>query len=347
MAMLMTSGLVVLIYEINARFLFVRYLYQARWLAFLLGSAGLLASVHLLTYLGYPMLQAAARLPESRIAADEFPRSLLLYWYKIHESGPLGWMYSWDIVSRILGNLYLHAGFFLIISLIRQYLFVGFAVQQAELDNMARQQENNLLEMELLKAQLNPHFLFNSLNSIYARVAGVDDQAADLVLRLAELMRYSLYEADSSVVSLDQELNYIDNYLQLEQARHGQRVDILFSREGNVGHFTIAPLILLAFIEDAFKHGVGGQQPAAYVWVEARIEQEQTLVFTVQNSLATSAQRHFPEQKTDAEGLPNARERLALLYPHAHSVEVERETDSYGVTLRLQLTTDLPEYRDS
>ena len=338
LALLMMCGLVILIYEVNARWLFVRYLYNARWLLFLAGSVGLLVLVHTLTYLGYPLLQSVAHLPESRIIADEFPRSQLFYWYKIHQSGLLGWLVDSKAISSVLSGPYFYAVLFLLLVLVRHYISIGFNVRQTELNNLALNQENNLLELDLLKAQLNPHFLFNALNSIYVRVIDADDQAADLVLRLAELMRYNLYETDTAAVSLEQELGYIENYLQLEQARHGQRVEILFSSQGNFSHLTIAPLILLAFVENAFKHGIGGQQQEAYVWVEAHTEQLDTLVFTVQNSLAASVQRHFPDPKSGGVGLPNVRQRLALLYPNTHQIDVEQSADSYVVTLTLRLT---------
>ncbi|GAB3782217.1 hypothetical protein GCM10028818_37620 [Spirosoma horti] len=331
-------GLVIFIYEVNVRWLFVRYLYNARWLRFLIGSLALLGAVHTITYFTYPLLQSVTHIAESKIVAGT-PRSSLFYWYKIHQLGIWGWLYNWEAISLILSDPYFYASLFLLVTLLRYYLSLGFDVRQKELTNLALNQENNLLELDLLKAQLNPHFLLNALNSIYARVINADEQAANLVLRLAELMRYNLYETEASTVSLDQELGYIENYLQLEQARHGQRVEILFSSESTHEHLFIVPLILLAFVENAFKHGVGGQQQEAYVWVEAHVEQTNTLVFTVQNSLATSVQRNFPDQKSGGIGLPNVRQRLALLYPNAHQVDVEHSADSYAVTLTLQLAS--------
>ncbi|MFD2934816.1 sensor histidine kinase [Spirosoma flavum] len=329
-------SLVILIYEVNVHWLFVRYLYNARWIQFLSGSIALLGTVHTLTYIIYPLLQLVAHISESKIVAGPSGSSLF-YWYRIHQLGVLGWLYNWEAISLVLLNPYFYASLFLLATLFRYYLSLGSDVRQTELTNLALNQENNLLELDLLKAQLNPHFLLNALNSIYARVINADEQAANLVLRLAELMRYNLYETEAPTVSLDQELGYIENYLQLEQARHGQRVEILFSNEGMDEHLFIVPLILLAFVENAFKHGVGGQQQEAYVWVEAHIEQTATLIFTVQNSLATSVQRHFPDQKSGGIGLPNVRQRLALLYPNAHQIDVEHSVDSYAVTLTLQL----------
>lgn len=335
-------SLVILIYEVNVHWLFVRYLYNGRWLRFLIGSIALLGTVHMLTYSMYPLLQSVAHIPESKIVAGP-ANSSLFYWYRIHQLGILGWLYKWEAISLILLNPYFYASLFLSAALFLYYLSLGFDVRQTELTNLALNQENNLLELDLLKAQLNPHFLLNALNSIYARVINADEQAANLVLRLAELMRYNLYETEATTVSLDQELGYIENYLQLEQARHGQRVEILFSSEGTHENLFIVPLILLAFVENAFKHGIGGQQQEAYVWVEAHIEESNTLVFTVQNSLATSVQRHFPDQKSGGIGLPNVRQRLALLYPNAHQVDVEHSADSYAVTLTLQLAAALVE----
>ena len=339
LSIFLMCGLVILVYEVNARWLFARYLYHARWFWFLGGSLALVGLIHTLTYIAYPLLQSVAHIPESQIIVNRSPRSSLLYWYEIYQFGVLGWLYNWKAISLILTYPYFLAGLFLTITLVRHYLSVGFEVRQTELDNLALNQENNLLELDLLKAQLNPHFLLNALNSIYVRVIDADEQAANLVLRLAELMRYNLYETDAATVSLDQELGYIENYLQLEQARHGQRVEILFSSEGTHERLSIVPLILLAFVENAFKHGIGGQKQGAYVWVEAHVEQTDTLIFTVQNSLATFKQRHFPDQKSGGIGLPNVRQRLALLYPNTHQIDVDHSADSYVVTLTLRLAS--------
>jgi two-component system LytT family sensor kinase len=116
--------------------------------------------------------------------------------------------------------------------------------------------DNTLLKMNFLKAQVSPHFLFNTLNSIYSRMIDVDDQGADLVLRLAELMRYNLYEANVARVPLSREMDYLKSYVILEQARHGDQLAVSFNSPAIPTGYLIAPLILSAFVENAFKHGI-------------------------------------------------------------------------------------------
>lgn len=331
----LTIGLTLLVYGTYAYWLFPRYLYAGRWVWLAMLSVGVFALVHGLTYAGYPLIQQTARVPEQALTRLTHPH--LWYWFTVHELGVLGWIFTPNVIAVVLGTPYFFASPFLFARLIRHYVSLRRQTQQAELANLQVSGENTILELDLLKAQLNPHFLFNSLNSIYVRVIDVDDRAANLVLRLAELMRYNLYEADAPTVSLTQELAYIENYLNLEQARHGQRVEVLFSSGDDFGDLVIAPLILLAFVENAFRYGVGGSQQEAYVWVEAHLEAAETLVFTVQNSLATSVQRHLSDRQSGGEGLPDVRQRLAVLYPERHHVDTEQSTDSYAITLSVRL----------
>jgi len=332
---LLTAGLTIIIYELYAHWLFPRYLYQGQWIWFSILSLLVFALIYSLHYVSYPLIQQTAHIPEHLLTSATNPR--LYDWFSVYRAGIVGWLRNPATISEVLGISYFYASPFLFIQLIRFYLAQRQTSQQAELNNLRLSNENKLLELELLKAQLNPHFLFNSLNSIYVRVIDVDEPAADLVLRLAELMRYNLYEADAQTVTLDQELDYIENYLQLEQARHGQRLEILFSREGDFSGLTIAPLILLAFVENAFKYGVGGTQQDAYVWVEAHLDPADTLVFTVQNSLTTSINRLASERQAGGIDLPNVRQRLALLYPDAHRIETEQSEDSYSTSLFIRL----------
>jgi hypothetical protein len=332
---LLTASLSLLIYELYAHWLFPNYLYSGRLFWFFLLSAGVFVLIYGLEYAGYPVIQRFAKIPECLLSKETYRQ--LNYWFLVHKAGIVGWSYNMQALGIVLGGPYLFAGLFLFAQLIGHYFSQRQQSQQTELDNLRISNENKLLELELLKAQLNPHFLFNSLNSIYVRVIDVDEPAADLVLRLAELMRYNLYEADAQTVTLDQELDYIENYLQLEQARHGQRLEILFSSEGDFSRLIIAPLILLAFVENAFKYGLGGTQQGAYVWVEAHLEETNTLVFTVQNSITTTTNRLAAERQAGGIDLPNVRQRLTILYPGAHRIETEQSADSYSISLYITL----------
>ena len=201
------------------------------------------------------------------------------------------------------------------------------------------------MELSFLKAQVNPHFLFNTLNSVYARVFDSDEQAADLVLRLSELMRYNLYETDVAKIVLDKELGYIQNYLDLERNRlSDQHVIIDYEQSGNPSAYQIAPLLLIAFVENAFKHGVKGAIKPAYVQVSAMVTAGQ-FVFQVENSMPHRWEPRVTESLTKSNkksggiGLDNVRRRLDALYKGRYELIITPTEDTYTVVLKMQLET--------
>ncbi|RYF70053.1 MAG: histidine kinase, partial [Cytophagaceae bacterium] len=195
-----------------------------------------------------------------------------------------------------------------------------------------------VLELDFLKSQVNPHFLFNTLNSVYARVFDIDEQAGDLILQLSELMRYNLYETNLPRVDLAKELGYIQSYLKLERNRlEGQQVVIDYEQTGEVAACQIAPLLLIAFVENAFKHGVKGGRKKAYVRVKAEIV-AQTLLFTVENSVPPNRQvADDPLRKSGGVGLQNVRRRLGSLYPDMHELRISPGEGVYVVNLVIKL----------
>lgn len=211
------------------------------------------------------------------------------------------------------------------------------------LKNLQLEKDKINLELDFLKAQVNPHFLFNTLNSVYARVFDSDEQAADLVLRLSELMRYNLYETDVEKITLDKELSYVQNYLDLERNRlSDQYVVIDYNQNGDPSTYQIAPLLLIAFVENAFKHGVKGATEPAYVQVSATITEGQ-LVFQVENSVprkrktAPVEASAEPDRKSGGIGLGNVRRRLEALYKGRYELVVTPAEDSYTTALTIQV----------
>ncbi|WP_461052348.1 sensor histidine kinase [Spirosoma arcticum] len=203
------------------------------------------------------------------------------------------------------------------------------------------------LELSFLKAQVNPHFLFNTLNSVYARVFDSDEQAADLILRLSELMRYNLYETDVAKITLDKELSYIQNYLDLERNRlSDQYVVIDYEQSGNPSAYQIAPLLLIAFVENAFKHGVKRATEPSYVQVSANLT-DGKLVFRVQNSVphrreappAESEPLVHSDRESGGIGLVNVRRRLDALYKGRYELVVTPNLDTYLIVLTMRLET--------
>ena len=208
---------------------------------------------------------------------------------------------------------------------------------------VAAERDRFALELDFLKAQINPHFLLNTLNSVYARVFDSDEQAADLVLRLSELMRYNLYETDVAKISLDKELGYIQNYLDLERNRlSDQYVVIDYEQSGTPSTYQVAPLLLITFVENAFKHGVKGATEPAYVQVSATLTAGQ-LVFWVENSVPLRREVTVAElsadlaKKSGGIGLGNVRRRLDALYKDRYELVVTPAEATYTVALTMQL----------
>ncbi len=190
-------------------------------------------------------------------------------------------------------------------------------------------------ELRFLKSQINPHFLFNTLNNLYALTLKKSDKAPEIVIKLSEMMRYMLYECNEKRVPLSKEVNYIQNYLDLEALRQGKEVEINFDVYGEVGNQTIAPLMFIPFLENSFKHGLNHHINQGYV--DIRLDVETAAVrLRIENSKPDSVP--LPEHpRSGGIGLVNVRRRLNILYPEQYELKVENEPNSYAVDLKLNL----------
>ncbi len=187
------------------------------------------------------------------------------------------------------------------------------------------------IELNYLKQQVNPHFLFNSLNSIYALSRQQSPETPEVVMQLSELMRYQLESAKKDMVLLKEELEFIENYLLLEEKRLSNRCNIEFVIEGQVLDFTIAPMLLIPFVENAVKHGALSTNNQSTIDVTTTITGT-TLNFCVVNS-KPSLTVAFKRKGT---GLENVKRRLQLLYPN-HVLDVEDGEKKYHVNLAIDL----------
>ncbi|WP_128548678.1 sensor histidine kinase [Larkinella soli] len=194
-------------------------------------------------------------------------------------------------------------------------------------------QENLRLELNLLRSQISPHFLFNTLNNIYARVIGLDDRAARMLVRLSDMMRYALYETGTDLIRLDRELQFMKDYIQLERIRHRKPVRIGLSVEGEVQEYSVPPFLLVMFVENAFKHGLNRTGRPA--WVDIQVQAEANLLrFSVRNSRSDSVPT---APAVGGLGLENVRKRLKFLYPDRHRLVIEPSEQEYSVQLTLWL----------
>ena len=198
----------------------------------------------------------------------------------------------------------------------------------------ARQTES---ELKFLKSQINPHFLFNTLNSLYALTLKKDDKAPDIVIKLSEMMRYMLYECNEPKVPLRKEVNYLQNYLDLERLRQRKGIEISLAVTGEVNDQLVAPLMFIPFLENSFKHGVNANIKDGFVRAQLDVEQH-TATFTLTNSKGSvmPTQLHG-NRPSGGIGLVNVRRRLELLYPDAHQLTVTETPSTYEVCLELAL----------
>ncbi len=189
------------------------------------------------------------------------------------------------------------------------------------------------MELNYLKAQVNPHFLFNSLNSIYALSRQQSPETQDLVMQLSELMRYQLESSKKDTVLLKEELEFIENYLLLEEKRLSKRCDVEFLIEGDLLNLRIAPMLLIPFVENAVKHGAQSTNEQSTIDVSISIKNS-TLHFVVVNSKPSAVS----ESKRHGMGLENVKRRLDLLYLKAHKLEIEDKEDIYRINLTIDLS---------
>ena len=203
------------------------------------------------------------------------------------------------------------------------------------INNRLKQAEKEKVNAELsyLKAQINPHFLFNTLNSIYSSAIQENaDNTATAVVKLSGMMRYVISEAHNDFVSLEKEINYISDFIELQKIRLGDTVQVKYHLSGVSRGKKMAPLVLISFIENAFKHGVNPEQRSV-IAIEIDI-QEETLQLLVSNAKVSTVNAGTIKHNI---GLENTRNRLQLLYPSKHELTIDEDEKEYMVLLKINL----------
>ena len=227
----------------------------------------------------------------------------------------------------------------IIISLLSPFCFAKILVEimklynkkfQIEREKTALEIQNIQIEKDFLKAQLNPHFLFNTLNNLYGLTVRKDNLAPELILNLSDIMSYTLYESNTEIVRLEKELDFIKNYIALEKMRYADDANIQVTIEGQTAGLFVAPLLTFTFIENAFKYGLKSKN--AFVKLDIKMENN-TFWFSLENdSEATENDSDF-----GGIGVENARKRLELLYPDQYKLEIKRMENSFKVDLKIVL----------
>lgn len=191
--------------------------------------------------------------------------------------------------------------------------------------------EKGKAELALLKSQINPHFFFNTLNNLYGLVVEKSDQAPDVVLKLSDMMRYTIYEGREELVPVKNEIEYLENYIELHKIRYQKEVDILCTHEVEDG-LMVAPLLFIILLENAFKHGVEKMRENAFIHLRMESKGKQ-LLFKIENGMDETC-------SIDQKGIghENLKKRLAYLYPNRHSLIIEERESMYCVQLNLELS---------
>lgn len=190
-------------------------------------------------------------------------------------------------------------------------------------------------ELKFLRSQINPHFLFNTLNNIYALTLKKSDQAPEVVLKLSEMMRFMLYECNEEYVALTKEIIALKNYIDLESLRIKDKIDLAFEINGSPDNKQIAPLILLTFLENSFKHGVKNAIGGAMIHIKLDIKDE-SLVFEIQNNKSKVSQE-ISKSKSGGVGLVNVKRRLELIYPGRHKLSIQENKELFSIYLYIEL----------
>ncbi|MBK0401884.1 sensor histidine kinase [Adhaeribacter sp. BT258] len=213
---------------------------------------------------------------------------------------------------------------------------MGIALQiitqwrRAEKEKLEAVAEKKTAELSFLKAQINPHFLFNTLNNIYSLAITQSPNTAPSIMELSNIMRYVTDDATKDFVTVDREVDCIRDYISLQSLRLGESTQVIFEVTGQTENKKIAPLILMTFIENNFKYGVSNHEKTN-ITIKL-ISDDQKIGFFCQNKIFV----HHNQMETTGIGLSNTRNRLELAYPNKHSLDISNNNGLYTVHLTLQ-----------
>jgi two-component system LytT family sensor kinase len=203
--------------------------------------------------------------------------------------------------------------------------------ERLKADRNERKIEHQRLESELqyLKAQVNPHFLFNAINSVYILIRKDPDKAAETLIKLSDLLRFQLYDCSEEKIPVEKEIDYLKNFVELEKVRRGARVKIEWEQTGILSGFTIAPFMIIPFLENSFKYVSNHPDQPNLVRI-ALHRDHNTFIVSIFNTHDRN-QAH----EVGAIGLKNVKRRLELIYPGKHKLDIDEKPDTYSVTLEI------------
>lgn len=209
-----------------------------------------------------------------------------------------------------------------------------FLYKESETKLAKTQKEKLEAELDALKNQINPHFLFNSLNSIYSLVLKKNDQAPEALIKLSDTMRYIIYESNHDKVPLGLEIEFINNYIELQKLRMSSKDTLDFNITGEITDQKIAPLLMIPIIENCFKYGIKGDTQSSFVSIELDIRENMLSLLTINNIGVID---HVEKNKARGTGLANLKKRLALIYDNQHRLTIDKTDDKFIVNLKIDL----------
>jgi LytS/YehU family sensor histidine kinase len=227
--------------------------------------------------------------------------------------------------------------FFSYVLMANAYASIGVIAAKIIKDKVIADRRNNQVEkqqmqheLRFLRSQMNPHFLFNAINSIYVLIRKDPETAAQTLAKFSDMMRYQLYECNTENIPIEKEISYMNDYIALEKLRKGNTVKLNYEVKESVKDFSIAPLLLIAFVENAFKHLSTGDENYINILMD---RQNDTFTLRIENS---KDEMPIP-QEAGGIGQINVKRRLELLYPHQHKLKIYDTPEKYLVLLSIQL----------
>ncbi|MEO6454011.1 MAG: sensor histidine kinase [Ginsengibacter sp.] len=331
--LLLVSILILPAYLFYSVFIIPRFLFKNRYLIFVLTSLLFFITIHLLLLALYSIIL--------KFGLSPYEQSYFTYNYNT-----MGRECLWALINM---------------SLAAAITFIKKGLNEKDL-LLHLQKDNIAFQLKYLRAQLNPHFLFNTLNSVYSLCLQKSDKAPELVVKLADLMRYLIYDCNEDKVSLNKEIEFIQNYVDIEKIRY--KADVRFSVEGETDGIMIEPFLFISFIENGFKHAFDNSFTEPFIYITIKVEPEQIVLNVINNSnvdLETQAKRIIGKGITNSKSLlellypasyalniiqtdkeearksslriKNAKERLETLYPDSHTLDVILSNSAFTVSL--------------
>lgn len=301
------AGIAILIY-INLELLLPRLYFQKKQAAYILTAILLVAFLVFLYDLDIaPWAEYVSRKPPKHSLNPDKMRSF----FNRHLIG-----YSMPFFTSLIGSTLFEVAHF---------------ANQKEKESVQLQKEKLEAEMNFLKSQINPHFLFNALNNIYTLTVIKSDNAPDNLLKLSDMLRYMLYECKADKVPLHKEITYIENFIDLYKLKDSSGLNIEVEIDKHRPDIMIAPLLFVPFIENAFKHSKIEDTNKGWIRIGLKVVGEK-IVFEVANSKPTQT---FTKDKTGGIGLQNVKRQLELMYPEKHDLQIEAEGEEFRVLLEI------------